>query len=300
MKRNTCIIFLLLVGILPLACQSSAPSGGGQPLPSVPVQKQQELNREELAKKLAAVTISDLTATNLVTDDAWNDTPFPLLAQLPDADIALYGYHVEKNYTGVILRTGDHLQTFLWDYTTPRQILPQMQLFDYDQDGIEELGVILYTDSGTGYAIEALHILEPEPVKTKDAAMKAEKNGETKSATAVHYLDYCFTPQDYLQQIKEHITCQYQSAAHTVTFITQNHSKVFDCSTWFPPDSLEEIIYGHLVSFTFHPINKQPEILFAPAFLITDTEEPQYYTDYFRASIQYQDNQFTLTQFDLN
>lgn len=85
-----------------------------------------------------------------------------IIAQLPEQDIYLYGLF--KGYDGraggVLLRKGKQITEFSWDYLTPRCIMPEMSYKDYDNDGKSELVVILYVVSGTGVAIEQLHIIE--------------------------------------------------------------------------------------------------------------------------------------------
>lgn len=102
-----------------------------------------------------------------------------LVAALPDHDIYLYGSYGIEN--GVHLHVGDRVYAYDWVYTTPRQIMPVMDVQDYDKDGKEELFVGLNVGSGTGYAVDELHIVEinDNPVK-----------------------DVVFQEQDYLKQLE--------------------------------------------------------------------------------------------------
>lgn len=81
-----------------------------------------------------------------------------LLASVPNQNIFLYG---EEN--GVALRIGDQTRTFDWEYWTPRDIAPRLQVQDYDGDGKEELSVILHVGSGTGLSVDELHMIKMDP-----------------------------------------------------------------------------------------------------------------------------------------
>ncbi|MBO9597778.1 MAG: hypothetical protein J7559_08165 [Cohnella sp.] len=100
-----------------------------------------------------------------------------LVAALPDRDIFLYG---EEN--GANLHVGDRVYAYDWIYTTPRQIMPAMDVRDYDKDGREELFVNLNIGSGTGVAVDELHLVEigENPVK-----------------------DVVFQEKDYLKQLEQ-------------------------------------------------------------------------------------------------
>lgn len=80
------------------------------------------------------------------------------LASIPEHDIFLYG---EEN--GVALRIGDETRTFDWMYMTPTNYVPRLQVQDYDGDGKEELSVILHVGSGTGIAVDELHMIKMDP-----------------------------------------------------------------------------------------------------------------------------------------
>jgi len=97
------------------------------------------------------------------------------LAELPEHDIALTAAE-----NGVILRVGELQQTFDWLYMTPRAIMPDMMLRDWDGDGKNELAIILYIGSGTGVSVSDLRIIEIEEAGFKDTY---------------------FDPDDYVQQV---------------------------------------------------------------------------------------------------
>jgi len=83
------------------------------------------------------------------------EPPNPIIAELPDRDIALYAAA-----DGVVLRIGRHERRFDWICGTPRMIMPVLHAADFDADGEDELAVILYTGSGTGISIQELHVVD--------------------------------------------------------------------------------------------------------------------------------------------
>ncbi|MEY8386441.1 hypothetical protein AALC17_03965 [Oscillospiraceae bacterium 38-13] len=86
------------------------------------------------------------------------------LAEAPEADAAFYAAPYQANgESPVLIRWGDSLAEFDWDFLTPRTILPRMDCFDVDGDQEDELIIICYVGSGTGVSIEELHILEKGP-----------------------------------------------------------------------------------------------------------------------------------------
>lgn len=83
------------------------------------------------------------------------------LAEAPEADAAFYAAPYQANADSpALIRWGDSLAEFDWDFLTPRTILPRMFCSDVDGDWEDELVVICYVGSGTGVSIEELHILE--------------------------------------------------------------------------------------------------------------------------------------------
>lgn len=92
---------------------------------------------------------------------AYPFTKFRLLASIEKEDIYLYGI----NPIGVIVYNKGYGTYFDWGYITPRAILPEIRLHDYNNDAKDELAVNLYIGSGTGISIEELHILTEDGKK---------------------------------------------------------------------------------------------------------------------------------------
>ena len=87
-----------------------------------------------------------------------------LLAEAPEADAAFYGLpYSEDAHETALIRWGDSLAEFGWDFLTPRRFLPRMAVMDLDGDGKDELIVLTYVGSGTGVSIYDLHVLEKNP-----------------------------------------------------------------------------------------------------------------------------------------
>ncbi len=121
-------------------------------------------------------TVEDLP-TELKDVLEWEKTEsIHIIAQLPEQDIYLYGLFKGYNggHGGVLLRKGRQITEFSWDYLTPRNILPEISYKDYDNDGKCELAVILYVGSGTGIAIEQLHIIEFDGSEMTDKILSEE------------------------------------------------------------------------------------------------------------------------------
>lgn len=90
--------------------------------------------------------------------ELWSGRSIYLLAQLPEADIALYGLESDQ----LVLRMGDSCQRYDLRWQTPRTFLPQLFQGDYDADGAKELLLLTYTGSGTGVNSWTLTVLETE------------------------------------------------------------------------------------------------------------------------------------------
>lgn len=87
-----------------------------------------------------------------------------LLAEAPEAGAAFYGLPYSENaHETALIRWGNSLAEFDWDFLTPRRFLPRMAVMDLDGDEKDELIVLTYVGSGTGVSIYDLHVLEKNP-----------------------------------------------------------------------------------------------------------------------------------------
>lgn len=67
-----------------------------------------------------------------------------LLAEMPERDAALYGYHEGGKIAGVALRVKDTYEFYDWAYMNGSKKLPEISWADADGDGEEEIVVFLY------------------------------------------------------------------------------------------------------------------------------------------------------------
>ena len=123
-----------------------------------------QANEEELYLFLSEVNYSEY-----IPDDYFDGfymheyskdehNPLPIYADLLDNNIHL----AFAPPFGAVLSVNEEKYFFAWSngYLTPRWVLPQLFLFDYNGDGKDELAVILYVGSGTGIAVTELHIVD--------------------------------------------------------------------------------------------------------------------------------------------
>lgn len=181
-KSTTQNVFFIISFLLAFLFLSSCSADNDRTQPTV--NEQSAAAGADLAAGTSAVAIEDTSAAaidaanqaDVVSDrkndaviKSWEDyeaSKMPLLAAIPEKNIYLYGLRSgEAEFEGeitdkVVLYAGDQKQEFGWNYMTPRFILPQLQTYDFDKDGEDELSVILYVGSGTGVSIEELHIVE--------------------------------------------------------------------------------------------------------------------------------------------
>lgn len=153
-----------------------------------------ETDIKNMRNTLEHVSLEDLTSDEVTDAEEWDGISFPLIAAIPDKDIFLYGLHNEL-HKGVVLRYHDTLQTFEWDYMV-RDTLPEMSLYDIDQDEQDELIVITHVGAGTGISVSELHILE------------LEEDGS--------YRDIMFEEKDYISQLYAKIHYDYDSISQVL------------------------------------------------------------------------------------
>lgn len=218
--------------------------------------------------KLKNVSLNKLTERAITTSQTFYQTEYPLLAELPDEEVYLYGAD-----DGVILRRKDMLQTFDWYYMTPRFVLPILQTGDFDEDGKEEIMVILYVASGTGVSISELHILEPD------------EDGS--------YRDILFTPEDYIKQLNKNVEYAYDKEENRLTIITGKKKELYDCLEITDDLTFTGISYGEIITFEY-----MDEIIFAAGagFSFAERVVPAYYGSV-TARVSYRDESFTLRDF---
>lgn len=135
-------------------------SGCGIILPDISDIKVSDLNKSSLI----SVTKPTSEPTTEPTAKPTDNKTISIIAKIPTENIYLYGlYKGQGGYKGgVLLQKGDLMTEFPWHYSTPRDVMPVMSYQDYDNDGVDELAVILYVGSGTGVSVDELHIIKFE------------------------------------------------------------------------------------------------------------------------------------------
>lgn len=109
-----------------------------------------------------------------------------LLADLPEDDISLYGYHEGGTLTGTALRIGDTHQYFEWNYMNETGKLPELSCEDINDDGIREVIVLLYNGKAEKKEIAKEEITAPEEAKESDAAGTADGGNNTSKEPSVN------------------------------------------------------------------------------------------------------------------
>lgn len=169
-----------------------------------------------------------------------------LVASLPDENIYLYGIDPE----GVKLRVGDREQGFDWPYMTPRGVEPNLRVADYDGDGQDELAVDLYIGSGTGVAVEELHIVE---------------------LSEDHLIDRALAADDYVAQVNGSVSLQTRRAKSGELFADLKlgtKTVAISLKAYQDDDErgriLDRLAFGNIVSFDLD--GERPRIVFGIGF----------------------------------
>lgn len=85
-----------------------------------------------------------------------------LLAELPEKDISLYGYHEGGEVKGTVLRIGNIYQYFDWKYMNDSGKLPDLACEDINGDGDEEIIALLYNGALQKKEIPKEEIVAPD------------------------------------------------------------------------------------------------------------------------------------------
>lgn len=213
------------------------------------------------------ISIDDLTEKSIITSDRYENTEYPLIAELPKEDIYLYGLKP----TGVVLKYGDKIQFFNWEYTTPRFIMPVLNKYDLDNDGEDEIACVLNVGSGTGLSIYELHVL--------------------KRAGTSGYVDYLFS--DYLEQIKTMLSAAYHKKEKSILLKTNNNSYAYDIPTEYQEFTYNNIAYGNIVYFD---VSNGLKIKIPLGVLFDEFASPQFFEDtaFFEGDIVFKNGKFQI------
>lgn len=205
-----------------------------------------DVRTEDVAQFLAdEIQIEDLTETKLITADALRETQYPLIAELPEDDLYLYGQP-----KGAVLKHGDEITVFDWIYMTPRFILPTMAKYDVNDDGADEIICVLNTGSGTGISIEELHVLKMIDGK---------------------YYDHVF--DDYKEKLSSLIKYEYDKDLHQVKFITETSTYIHTIEPENQAFTFEGINMTNIVGFD---ISDGLKIKLAVAIIFEEQATPMF------------------------
>ncbi|SHK80085.1 M56 family metallopeptidase [Desulforamulus aeronauticus] len=219
-------------------------------------------------KQEKEISIDDLTERSIITSDRYKNTEYPLIAELPKEDIYLYGLKP----TGVVLRYGDKIQFFNWEYTTPRFILPVLHKYDLDNDGEDEIICVLNVGSGTGLSLYELHVL--------------------KLSGTSGYVDYMFS--DYLEQMKTMLSTAYHKKENSIVVKTNNNSYIYDIPIEYQKLTYKNVAYGNIV---FFDISNGLKIKIPLGVLFDEFVSPQFFEDtiFFEGDIVFKNGKFQIT-----
>lgn len=202
-----------------------------------------------------------------------------LLSELVEEEIALYGLVCDSNSAGTLLYYEGRCQYFDWYYCGTRLILPELYNADYNNDGNEELAVILCGATGTGVNIEQLFILQ---------------------RTGGQWQDEEFTSKNYLAQISQQITCNYRDETNSVQFFDKEKDVLLgenDLTPVLGEEHYEKTIWGNIVSFV--PEDEKIYLQVKPEFVPEGRPVGWFNDTVLRARVVYGSEGFSLEEFEI-
>jgi len=137
------------------------------------------VNGEEIQSDVSPQIINDrvmvpirLIAEQLGADVQWDENTNSVyikngqkivVSDLPEADARLYPFsETDGSYKGFILEIKGERKYFDWESVVNPTYAPEMLHGDINNDGKNELIVILTTGTGTGFHVEKIHVIDPD------------------------------------------------------------------------------------------------------------------------------------------
>jgi hypothetical protein len=179
MKRKKIIFIFILILILPVFLLSCEDTNKVVEIENISVSESTENNKLVETETESEIFMYDIQEIKkYITENTLDTIPngfreFSCIAAIPEKDIYLYGYN---NGGCLLLKYQDKYEAFNYYWLTPRMVLPEMYLYDYDANGKEELAVKLYQASGTKYEDTQRRICNVTPYSTSCALSLAGTN----------------------------------------------------------------------------------------------------------------------------
>lgn len=148
-----------------------------------PEEEEPEPEPEKSAlERFSTMDWSEVTANAKTFGEEGWENGIVLLAELPEANIRMYGYNDEKSqYEGVAIDHDGNVNYFDWLYTSAQHIQPQM----YWDAAQKQLQVTLNVYDGSGVNAEELHVLLEYDTMTLE--------------------DFVYRSSDYLKEVEEQL-----------------------------------------------------------------------------------------------
>lgn len=242
-------------------------SSSNTPNQSTPIFEWENIELENLPTKLQK---HPATTRESITDG------IQLIAENAENDVYLYGLFQpsssEGNAGGVLLRWGTVLKQFDWDYSTPQQYPPSLQVSDYDGDGELEVGIVLVSGAGMGYKSECFYI--------------AELN-LSKQITAT-----AFPHESEIKSIFSDASYQIDTVSNKINFAVRGAEITVDS-----PFPITEVLMN--VDEPLFSIDATHITLETSVYIMQEGQQIPYRIANLTASVRYGNGQFTLSDYSL-
>lgn len=228
-------------------------------------------NQEQVMSRLNAVTAQQLDQIQKQYDGSETED-IMILAELPEEQIIIYGYNdTDYSERGILIRKGEEISRFDITYGTSPMALPPEIYWD---SGKGQLQMKILGASGTGLMIWNLYIFE----QTQDGPLR----------------ETMFQPDDYMSQLEQNISYEYDPDEQSVTLYTQEHVLRKIDTSW-AEEPVMDIYWGTIVDFE---LGETIHMLFTPALQIGDWPSAQYAEDADLTAVVTYKQEFKITQIE--
>ena len=192
----------------------------------------------------------------ILQDGNWEElekNEFIILDSVED-DVVLYG---RGSGESMVLRVRDEIFAIDECWLSPRVQAPQLYVQDMDQDGKVEYIIQTHTKTGTGVSGDDLYVIE---------------------AVDGTFVMHEFTEDDWLGQLLEHISWEYDKEWQTVqTYVDGERADASLILTNFLKEnqaSFGDLSFGDIMEFIYH--DEQWYLWVRGGIIVTDWATPQY------------------------